>query len=354
MTASTLPLDAQATVDAVNTANHASGVTTTTYINTPILETSTAIINTAWELGMGIKADVDASKVDAAGAVPALGSQDISAGTVAAPSIAEPGVSIPAVASTTEIVNLFDTKYLELVALLADKFTAFRAAYFPDESTTYGAAEDWLQSAIANPTAGLPATVAAQIWEDDRSRILADNERAKADVLTTFAARRFPLPPGAAASAILQIEQKTQDELAASSRKVAVMSVEQMRFVIQNAIGLRKIAMDSAVEYIKALASGPDMATRLLNIGYDAQSKLISAAASFYNARTQAADVVSRVGQFNANLALEAASKNQAADLSLVDEKVKALVATAQSLAHLAGSLFNNLHASVGISHAEG
>lgn len=352
MTASTLPIDAQTTVANVNTANHAAGGTNT-YENTPTLELTTALINTAWTLGQTIKSDYTAKSADAVATIPAAGGLDITAGTVSAPTITEPAVSIPATVDSTQVMSLFDTKYLELVQLLSDKFVAFRTAYFPDESTAYTAAEDWLQAAIADPS-GLPSAVATQILTDDRDRLLADKTRAQADVLATFSAKRFPLPPGAAASAILQIEQTTQDKIAESSRKVVIASVEQFRFVVGQIMNLRISAMDAAVKYITALASGPEMASKLIGVGYDAQSKLITAAASFYNARSQAAEVVSKANQFNVGTAIQAAEKNQATDLSLVENKVRALIADAELLGRMAASLFNNLHAAVETRHAEG
>jgi hypothetical protein len=101
--------------------------------------------------------------------------------------------------------------------------------------------------------------------------------------------------------------------------------------------------MDAAVKYIGALASGPDMASRMVNIGYDAQSKLISAAAQFYNARISAAEVTSKIGQFNVGTEVDVAKANQASELKLIEDRLRALLAECQALAQMATSLFNNL-----------
>lgn len=325
--------------------------------------------------------------------------QQVTPGTVDAFTIVEPTVDIPSTMSATDVMSVFDSKYLELVALLADKFTTFRAAYFPDEHATYSAAEAWLSAAIANPNGGLPVAVAAQLLEDERSRVLTDAARATDAVLATFAARRFPLPPGAAASAALQIQQKGQAEIAAAGRKLTALSIEQMKFAIEKAMGMRQMAMSAAVEYIKAIASGPDMASRLVGVGYDAQSKLISSAASFYNARTEAKKAMSDVDKTNvtlsqqaniankaaiqqadtannesiqkaeiatnqaiqqanqanqgfiqqtnatnATLGFQVAEKNIAFEMQLTEERVKALMAEAQLLGQMASALFNNLN----------
>lgn len=314
-------------------------------------EVVTDVINAAWTLGLEAKSAYSDKIANAtSGFLDLVDVPQVAAGSVAIPVIDEPVVDIPATASQTDIMSQFDTKYLELVQMLSDKFVAFRAAYFPDESAAYVAVEDYLQQAIANPEVGLPAAVADQIWTDDRDRIVLDAERAEADVLQTFASLRFPLPPGAAASAIIQIQQNTQDKVAESSRKVAAMSVDLQKFNVEKLLSLRQIAMSSAIDYIKALASGPDMASRLVGIGYDAQSKLISAAASFYNARTQAKETMSKVAQYNNSTALEAAIKNQSAELAVIEDKLKALLAEAAAIAQMATSLFNNVHAQASIS----
>lgn len=312
------------------------------------------LINASWDQAIGKQSAFETKISNAAGTYldettpPSMTAAQVSP----IPTVAEPAVDIPATASTTDIMNLYDTKYLELVQLLSDKFVAFRTTYFPDEQNAYTAAEDSLQAALASNTY-IPAAVQDQIFTDERDRVLAEADRAQADVLATFANRRFPLPPGAATSAVLQIQQTAQDKIAEAGRKITAMSVEQYRFVVEKTLGLREKAMDAAIDYIKALASGPDMASRLINVGYDAQSKLISAAASFYNARTEAAKLTHSAYQHNADLTQDAAKENLRSELTIIEDKLRALLAEAQALAQMATSLFNNLHAQAGVSASD-
>lgn len=309
------------------------------------------IINATWNEGLTNKADFTAKITAAvAGFLDVTSAPHVSTGTVSSPTITEPVVDIPTTIDTDGIYDQWETRYLELAAWLDSKFTTFRSTYFPDENAAYIAAEDYLQAAIANPSVGMPDAVASQIWGDDQARILADKTRAQDAVVAQFAGRRFPLPPGAAAAAVLQIEQKAQDELAESSRKIAITSIDLQKFNVENLLKLRQIAMDNAVNYIKALASGPDLASKMSNVGYDAQAKLISSVSSLYNARSQAAEVISKVAQYNNSTALEAAVKNQAADLGMIENKLKALLAEAQSIAQMTTALFNNLHVSASLS----
>ena len=323
---------------------------TTYLVPGPGAEAIEQIINATWAEAQANKAEF-ATKLATAlsGFLDTTNTPHITAGSVAIPAISEPAVSIPSAQSAGDVITEFGSQRLAIVAELIQKFSDFKVTYFPDEANAYIAAEDWLQAAIADPS-GLPPAVVAQIFGDDQARILEDKSRAQDAVIAQFAGRRFPLLPDVAASITMQIEQKAQDELAESSRKVALLSVEMQKFNVEKLLGLRGMAMDSAIKYISALASAPDISSKLVGIGYDAQSKLISAAADFYRADAGAKEVVAKVAQFNTSTALEADVKNQMSNLTLIEDKLKALLAEAQALAQMSTSLFNNVHVSAGVS----
>ena len=309
------------------------------------------VINATWNEAKGSKADFTA-KITAAlsGFLDTTTVPHVTTGTVSAPTISEPTVTIPSTQSAGDVIADFNTNRAAIIAELVQKYSDFRTTYFPTEPTCYAAAEQWLTDAIANPDSGLPLAVQQQIFGDDAARILADKIRAQDAVVAQFAARRFPLPPDVAASTVMQIEQKAQDALAESSRKVAMLSVEMQKFSVGTLVGLRGMAMDAATKYMSALASGQDIASKVVGVGYDAQSKLISSAAAFYSARTQAAEVVSKVAQYNNSIQLDADTKNQVADMQMIENKLKALLAEAQSIAQMTTALFNNLHTGVSMS----
>lgn len=342
--ASTLPInisDSDFTVGAVST--------------TPLAKIATrmaeAVINTTWNEANVMKADFT-SKLNAAatGFLDVTNSPHVTAGTVAIPSVTAPAVNIPSSVDTTQIMSTFDVKQQEQFNQLVNACAGFLTNNFPNEPTGYAAAQQWLIDALANPDSGLPLAIQQQIWGEDQARILSDKVRAQDAVVAQFAARRFPLPPAVSASAMLQIEQKTQDELAESSRKIAILSVEMQKFSVEKLLGLRGMALDASIKYIGALIAGPEVASRLVGIGYDAQSKLIGAAADFYRADTQAAEMSSKVAQYNNSVTLEAATKNQSADLAMIEDKLRALLTDCESVARMASSMYNNLHANAGLS----
>ena len=312
-----------------------------------------AIINATWDLGNQKSSEANTKMTTATQTGgfldPAL-APTVEAGTIGLPSVSAPNVIIPTNIDTTQIMSLFDGKYADLVTFLVGKFTSFRSTYFPNEQAAYAAAESWLTAALANPNACIPVAVQAQIWGDDHARITAEKLRAQDDVVAQFAARGFPLPPDAAASAVMQIEQKAQDAMAESSRKVAIMSVDMQKFSVEKLLGLRGMALDAVVKYVTTLATAPEIASKLVGIGIDAQSKLISSASQFYAADTNAKEMISKVQQYNNSLTFDSDKANQASEMEMVKLRVDAMMRDLQLLAQQATSLFNNLHASVGMS----
>lgn len=341
----TLPItisDSDFTIGAVSTAPLAK-------IATRLAE---AVINTAWAEGISMKGDVTAkiaAMIETGGILDLATAPTISASSVTLPSVTAPSVTIPSSVDTASILATYSDQLDEIVALLEGKFTSFRTAYFPDDSVSYSAAEDWLQAAVSDPS-GLPTAVRAQLLGDAQATILADASRASDAVLATFAARGFPLPPGAAAAAVTEIQGKAQDSIAEASRKITIAGIENIRFAIEKVTGLRQSAMDAALEYIKVMASGSDMAGRLIGTGYDAQSRLISAASDFYRADTSAKEMVSAVARFNSGQSLEAATKNQAAEMAIFNSKVETMLTEIKSVSQMATGMLNNLHANAGLS----
>jgi hypothetical protein len=304
-----------------------------------------ACVNSTWDMGL----DSRQKTIDDIAAIVAdlqntLNTPTMNNTSLAPATVVEPLVNIPSSITSTDIYDEFEEQYTELVTLLDAKFTSFRAAFFPTENATYTLAENWLAAAIANPNVGLPPTIAAQIWGDDSARILADSSRAQDAIVAQFAGRRFPLPADVSASAVLQMQQKTQDLQAESSRKIAIMSVEMQKWLVEKILGLREMAMKSVVDYVKTVAMGPEIASRLVPIGYDAQSKLISAVSQYYNARTGAAELTYKGTQKNAELTQDTNTQNLKSEMATVEHWVKALLVEAQALSQMATALFNNIH----------
>jgi len=343
--------DLPITISAGDFTDPSTGVGTTPLAKIAV-RFSEAIINTTWDKAQASSAAASASATNVANGIDAIiaspGSYHVTPGAVAVPTVTAPSVIIPSTIDTSTILATFDTEYPQIAAFLKTQADYIVNTYFPDDSALYGAAETWLADAIAN--GGIPASTQAQVWGDDFARITADKQRAVEAIPAYWAGRRFPLPPDVAASQIMQIEQKAQDELAESSRKIAILNIENMKWAIDRVKDMRQIMLSAMVSYVQAMGKSTDAAAAVTGLGYGEQSKLISAAAGFYSADTNAKEMMSKVAQYNNSTAFEGAVKNQMADLQLMRDKVEALLKDLQFKMSEATALWNNLHASAGTS----
>lgn len=318
------------------------------------VDLTNTIISQAWTKAEQSAADLQ-DRLDAAQTA-VSGSSGMGAAT-AAPiaGIAAPVVNIPLEAAGPDLI-IFDEYntaiFNKMVAAMAD----YIANYFPMDNATLAAAEGWLQNAIAGGTGVNPA-IESQLFERDRSRILAEGIRAVDDLSSVWSARRFPLPPGPLAAQVMQVQQKTQDELAKSSRETAIkmydLEIENVRFAVENAIKLRGIAVSAAGDYIKALASSQNTAYELSMGQANAQNGLISAAAAFYNAKTNAEDTMFKSRSVNAGFNQEAAKVNATISAQDRHKRGDIAVAAADAVARQVSAYANNLHTSVGVSGSE-
>ena len=353
---------------------------------------------------------VDSINVGNLPAAPTIAVEQISSGTIYtsvadAVSPVEPTVTLPTEIAPETLVATFDDQQTALWNQLVDAIAAFRTTYFSTESAGYTAAETWLQDALSN-CSGLPPCVASQMLSDDRDRINAEATRASDALMAKFAASRFPIPPGALVAGVTQIQNAAQSEIAASARKITVAGVERLHWVVDKLIGLRQLALNSAREYATTLASAFPVAGQVTSAAYEAQTRLIGVMAGYFNARTAAAELLTKNEQFNATndiavaeknfqMALDAAEKNQATALAVaekntaftvevnaknqavglsvaeknqatalavagknldsalatMDRRMQAVMRELAAIAQMATSLYNNLHASSGTSY---
>lgn len=315
-----------------------------------------SVVNAAWELGLDKAAEYDAAIANAANTFDVDNPPTMTTTNATVPTVEEPDVTIPTEVDT-DAFDQFESQYTEIIIALADKYASFITTYFPSDAANFALVEAWLADEINNPDRVLPEALADVIWEEERTRIQADTVRASDEAVTMWAAKGYPMPPGALTATTTAIALKGQEELAKSARNVAVktfeMAYDKVKFAITQAVEARKLGLQAAGQYLGAIASAPDAASKMVNVGYDAQSKLISSAASFYNARTAAAELTFKANSFNATNDHDTNKENLKSELVIIDDKLKALMAQAEALSRLATSLFNNVNLSTGASFSD-
>lgn len=234
--------------------------------------------------------------------------------TADTPKVIEPNVNIPANASGLDVA-LFDSTYKRIIEDLSTKYAQFLNEFFPIDTDLMAKAERWLSNAIDGGT-GVNAAVEAQIWQRDRDRITVEAASASEEAVAAWAARGYPLVPGAAVASVMEIQRKRSADINNQSREIAInmfkTEIENVRFAVKTAIDYRQQAVQAAGDYIRAMALGPQLATQLATAASDAQARLISAASTFYNARINVAQLAQQknltITEYNLRAALQESS----------------------------------------------
>lgn len=271
------------------------------------------------------------------------------------PAIVEPPVTIPMNATGVDSA-LFNSTYDRIIHDLSDKFAQFLTEFFPVNAGLMNAVEAWLNRAITTGGTGVNADVERQIWQRDRDRITAEANSAGQEAVASWAAKGYPLPPGAAVAAVQEIQRKRTSELNAQSREVALnmfkVEIENVRFAVKTAIDYRTSAIAAAGDYIKAMALGPQLATQLATTASDAQARLISAASTYYNARISVAQLAQQKNLQFADNKLRAALQESQNIVSYSQLRTNAALGAAQSLGQQASAALNSVSATAQLIQA--
>ncbi len=258
--------------------------------------------------------------------------------------------------SPAEMTALYQSTADEIQAMLADGLSTFLTTYFP-LGNELAAARAWVENAITNGGTGIAAAVEAQIWERDRSRILTDAARATSEVVSSWAAKGYPLPPGALVGQVADIDQDARNKNAAASRDVAIkqaeIEIENVKFAVDKAIQLRSAAIAAAGDYIRTLALGPQLGVQLSSAMIDAKAKLANVLTSFFQAKINALELPARVAIAQAGLNVDVRKGNLGSQVELIRARVATIESAAKAVGVQASAALNALNASSGFSGSE-
>jgi hypothetical protein len=104
-----------------------------------------------------------------------------------------------------------------------------------------------LESMLAGGT-GIPVAVERAIWERDRERLDATAYKAIDEATNQFAARGFPLPPGALNGVILGAQRDAAGEIGKASRDVAIKAADleqaNRKFAVEQGMAFERLWVD--------------------------------------------------------------------------------------------------------------
>lgn len=280
------------------------------------------------------------------------------AGSIGLASITVPTQSIDSVAAPDTPADLsaqinaeFDAAREAMRQELITAFSGFFSTYFP-LGTELSAALNWVSNTIVNGGSGIDVNVENALWNRDRDRLFRDQSRQEDELVSTWAARRYPLPPGAAVHQLQQIRSDTADKVADSSRSQAIKAFEaeldNIKFAVGQAITARTAAMQAAADYIRTLAIAPQVSVQYATAVTNARMKAQELVMELYNLNLQAAKTKADVTSTSYKLQLDAAELQLKSQVESVKLAAEATMAAAQSLGTQAAAALNAIHANVG------
>ncbi len=324
------------------------------------LEMNRNIINATWGLAAEKSAAVDTAIDDLTNAVTGWlathAASDVTAGDISITAPVEPSIT-PAAVSTALVFNNYTTQAGAIITALTSKFSTFMSEWFPDDQAAYDAAQSWITAAIGNTTTGaIPDDIKDAMLEDSRAQILAEEERAVADLYNSPMARRSRFPPGAQAGMARRIAQASLAAVAASSRAILIKDFETTHADILEAVRLaisaRAAALSAAQAYVQSVVAGYGQGATLTSTAHEAETRMIGSAAGYFGARINAGELALKTVSEDKRLEFEAARANQARQIDEIGRYVQAFESRIRLLATEVVSMLNNVRAGGSIGYS--
>ncbi len=261
-----------------------------------------------------------------------------------------------------EAETVFDRELGEVETGIRTNLTDLFTTYFPIDLTGVNAQElrlsqEWINRVL---TAGgaINPVVEDQIWERERNRVQREGARQETEALSTWAARGFPLPPGAAVGALRDVQRATQDAVSQGSRDAAIKTYDtevQMNVrAVELSIQLRTAAMSNMGEYIKMLVLTPrEQGQQYTQSLLDTKQKATQVLLDYYRAELNGADIKQRGDLALGDLALRGVDLTSRFDLQVALKRVDAAITAAQLAATQAAAALNGIHGTASISGSD-
>lgn len=269
---------------------------------------------------------------------------------------APPGFGIP------EAETVLDRELGEIEAKIAETFAELFETYFPINLTGADAQELKLSQAwiarVLSAGGAINPVVEDQIFERARNRALREGARQEAEVLSSWAARGYPLPPGAAVGAVRDVQRATQDAVSQAARDASIETykteVELQVRAVGLAIQLRTAAMSNMGEFVKLQVLQPRTASQeYANSLLDAQQKATQVLLDYYKAELTGVDIIQRGKLTLGELQLRGVDIGSKFDLEVALKRVDAAMEAAKLAATQAAAALNGIHATAGISGSD-
>lgn len=243
----------------------------------------------------------------------------------------------------------------ELEGAIEAKITTYFDTIFPiDNNLT--AAQAWLERVLSGQGA-LDEVFEERIWERERNRAQRDATRLANEALTTWAARGYALPPGAAVGAVNAIRREELTAAAGASRDVAIKTYETeialMQQAIDTTIRMRVEAIRNMAEYVKTATIEPLLINEVEQGTADIQGKLTASATEYFKLEGAYASYRYDKDKDFIQFARDWTKFTYDVGLAQLNRKVDLALEAAKMAATQAAAALNGLHGSASISGSD-
>ena len=257
------------------------------------------------------------------------------------------GAVEPAVPTASNTMITYNAQLDALTKTLTDGLADFFVTYYPLTNDAFDEATAWLTDTIVNGGTGIHPDVEAQIWERARGRIVVEGGRQEHKALNDLSERGFSIPQGSLRGSLRDIRAEQHAKISGLSAEVAIdqakMEVETIKFAVDQAMKARLTALNAASDYIRSLMSAPDIASRVATIETDAQSRMISATATLYNARLHRDELLLNASNADQQTILESGKLYVDGFYRSISNQVSAANAAAQSYGQAASASLQSI-----------
>lgn len=202
---------------------------------------------------------------------------------------------------------------------------------------------------------GIDPAVDDAIWARDRNRIMADGQRAQQELMATFAARRFPIPPGALVNAVNLAQQNMQDRIAEASAAVVAKRADQevahRQFILERLTQLRVAVISAAGDLLRTIVGLVDQSTGNVLKVEDYNMQVHNLRKSYLDAINQQYMLTrdkTEVARADAQHEYREAQYKNA--VNAVEKMIQAFTDEAKALSTQTAAILNALHGSVSTS----
>lgn len=250
---------------------------------------------------------------------------------------------------SVDVKDAFDHAFAHFNDDLKPQIIDYLAEFFPDIAGAVRSGSDqWIIDMITNG-GYVPVSVENALWNRSRDKELQEAARAEQSIIDATAARGFSMPTGATAAALLGLQQDLAIRLSSAARDIAVNSFsvanENIKFAIQQAIGLRTAFVGALGDFIRTAMIQPNGAAEYAKTILASKASLYDAATRLYSASITEEQMRVEAQQKNVQLDLSALAtwyqaKGTELQVTLGGGRaiVDAQVAKAEMLARMAGA----------------